>query len=196
MDGLDVDLEVDIAMEILPTPTLDAYCVDLNARVSDGSVDPVIGRAAEIVRTIQILARRGKNNPILLGEAGVGKTAIVEGLAWALVKQRQPDGRPLPAFLEGKRVLSLDVAMLLAGAKERGELEKRVSAIVKEASADPTVIIFMDEIHTLVGAGSKENGGLNMANLFKPALARGSFQVFTGVNFPIWACEPYLQPPL
>ncbi|KXZ46077.1 hypothetical protein GPECTOR_47g352 [Gonium pectorale] len=157
------------------------YCRDLCAEVRAGRIDPVVGREREVSRCVQILARRTKNNPILLGEPGVGKTAIAEGLAAAIVaRQPGPDGAPLPEFLASKRILQLDVGLLIAGAKERGELESRVTKLIAEVKESGNIILMIDEIHTLVGAGSVGRGGgggLDIANLIKPALARGEFQV-------------------
>ncbi|KAG1678279.1 hypothetical protein FOA52_013900 [Chlamydomonas sp. UWO 241] len=155
---------------------LKEYCRDLCEKVRSNEIDPVIGRSREVARVTQILARRSKNNPILLGEPGVGKTAIAEGLALAIVNRCHQDGSPLPAFLYSKRVLQLDVGQVIAGAKERGELEKRVTALLEEARDDGDVILMIDEIHTLVGAGATARsggGGLDISNLLKPALARG-----------------------
>ncbi|GLC72569.1 hypothetical protein PLESTF_001265700 [Pleodorina starrii] len=159
----------------------DEYCKDLCAEVRAGRIDPVVGREREVSRVVQILARRTKNNPILLGEPGVGKTAIAEGLAAAIVhRQSSLDGAPLPEFLHSKRILQLDVGLLIAGAKERGELESRVTKLIAEVKEAGNIILMIDEIHTLVGAGSVGRGGgggLDIANLVKPALARGEFQV-------------------
>ncbi|GBF96568.1 ATP-dependent Clp protease ATP-binding subunit [Raphidocelis subcapitata] len=162
---------------------LEEFCRDLCAEVRAGKIDPVIGREREVARVMQILARRSKNNPILLGEPGVGKTAIGEGLAYAIVHRAGSDGQPLPEFLAHKRVLQLDVALLIAGAKERGELESRVTRLLAETKEAGDVVLMIDEIHTLVGAGSVGRGsgggggGLDVSNLVKPALARGEVQV-------------------
>lgn len=158
---------------------LSELCKDLCAEVRAGKIDPVIGRTKEVTRVTQILARRSKNNPILLGEPGVGKTAIAEGLALAIVSRINPDGSPLPPFLYDKRVMSLDVGLVIAGAKERGELENRMTKLIAEIKECGDVILMIDEVHTLVGAGSgsKAGGGMDIANLIKPALARGEFQV-------------------
>ncbi len=146
---------------------LKKYTIDLTERARQGKLDPVIGRDDEIRRTIQILQRRTKNNPVLIGEPGVGKTAIVEGLAQRIVNDEVPD------TLKGKRVLVLDMAALLAGAKYRGEFEERLKSVLKEIAADEgRTIVFIDEIHTMVGAGKAE-GAIDAGNMLKPALARG-----------------------
>ena len=150
------------------TPALTKYGRDLIAQAKNGELDPVIGRQIEIDRVIQILSRRKKNNPILIGEPGVGKSAIVEGLALRIA------AKEIPA-LEGKRIISLDIASMVAGTTYRGQFEERIKTVIKELNDHPEIILFIDEIHTLMGAGNAQ-GSLDAANILKPALARGEVQ--------------------
>lgn len=157
------------AREKNETPHLQEFTRDLTAEAADGKLDPLIGREGEIERLIEILCRRTKNNPVLIGEAGVGKTAIIEGLAQKIVD------RAVPTFLESKRVLSLDLSLIVAGTKYRGQFEERLKKIMTELKQNDQYIVFIDELHTLVGAGSAE-GTLDAANILKPALSRGEIQ--------------------
>ena len=152
------------------TPILDHFGRDLTALAKQGKLDPIIGRSREIERLIQILCRRKKNNPALIGEPGVGKTAIIEGLAQKIVQKK------IPELLMNKRVVTLDVAAMVAGTKYRGQFEERVKGLITELQrVDSSVILFIDELHTIVGAGGSE-GSLDASNIFKPALARGELQ--------------------
>jgi ATP-dependent Clp protease ATP-binding subunit ClpC len=152
------------------TPVLDNFCRDVSKAVENGEIDPVIGRKTEIKRVSQILSRRKKNNPILIGEPGVGKTSIVEGLAQLILEGTAP------RTLHGKRIFTLDLASIVAGTKFRGQFEERMKAILQECKANPDVILFIDELHTIIGAGNA-SGSLDASNIFKPALARGELQV-------------------
>ncbi|MBI3601931.1 MAG: ATP-dependent Clp protease ATP-binding subunit [Candidatus Omnitrophica bacterium] len=151
------------------TPAIDAYGRNLNKLAKDGKLDPVIGRKNEIERVVQILSRRTKNNPVLLGEAGIGKTAIVEGLAQQIV------AGDVPEVLRDKVIVVLDLAMMIAGTKYRGQFEERIKAVMDEIKRSGKIVIFIDELHTLVGAGAAE-GAIDAANILKPALARGEIQ--------------------
>ena len=151
------------------TPALKAFGRDLTEIAKKGEMDPVIGRADEIERVIQVLCRRTKNNPVLLGEAGVGKTAIVEGLAQEVTKGNVPE------ILRDKRVITLDLALMVAGTKYRGQFEERIKAVMDEIRRAKNVILFIDELHTIVGAGSAE-GTMDASNIIKPALSRGEMQ--------------------
>src|SRR5216117_3138260 len=151
------------------TPALDSFGRDLTELARQGKLDPVIGRQNEIERVIQVLSRRTKNNPVLLGEAGVGKTAIVEGLAQLIVDSNVPE------LLRDKRIVVLDLAMMVAGTKYRGQFEERIKAVMNEVRRAKNTILFIDELHTLVGAGGAE-GAIDASNVLKPALARGEIQ--------------------
>ncbi len=152
------------------TPTLDEFGTDLTEKAQNGGIDPVIGREKEIERVIQILSRRTKNNPCLIGEPGVGKTAIAEGLALKIVKGEVPE------LLEGKKIVALDLTSMVAGTKYRGDFEERIKKAMDEVKKAKNVILFIDEVHTLIGAGAAE-GAVDAANILKPALARGEIQV-------------------
>lgn len=158
------------------TPNLDKVAVNLNRRAQEGGIDPVIGRDDEIKRVIQILSRRTKNNPVLVGEPGVGKTAVAQAIATAIVKGE------VPADLREKRVMSLDMGSLIAGTKYRGEFENRMKKILSEIHEDGNVILFVDEMHTLIGAGGAE-GAIDASNILKPPLARGDLQMIGATTF-------------
>src|SRR5476651_2827913 len=149
---------------------LEAYCVNLNKKAKDGKIDPLIGRDAEINRTIQVLCRRQKNNPLFVGESGVGKTAIAEGLARRIIKGEVPD------VLNNAVIYSLDMGMLLAGTRYRGDFEERLKNVLAELKMIPGAILFIDEIHTVIGAGATSGGAMDASNLLKPALASGTIR--------------------
>ncbi len=156
---------------------LDAYCVNLNKKARDGKIDPLIGREAEINRTIQVLCRRQKNNPLFVGEAGVGKTAIAEGLARRIVHGEVPD------VLRDATVFALDMGTLLAGTRYRGDFEERLKQVIKELEAYPGAILFIDEIHTVIGAGATSGGAMDASNLLKPALASGTVRCIGSTTY-------------
>jgi ATP-dependent Clp protease ATP-binding subunit ClpA len=156
---------------------LEAYCVNLNKKAKDGKIDPLIGRDAEISRTIQVLCRRQKNNPLFVGEAGVGKTAIAEGLARRIVHGEVPD------VLMGATVFALDMGTLLAGTRYRGDFEERLKQVIKELEAYPGAIMFIDEIHTVVGAGATSGGAMDASNLLKPTLASGTLRCIGSTTY-------------
>ncbi len=158
------------------TPALDSFGRDLTELAREGKLDPVIGRASEIERVITVLCRRMKNNPVLLGEAGVGKTAIVEGLAQKIINHQVPE------ILHGRRIVVLDLAMMVAGTKYRGQFEERIKAVMNEVRRARNVILFIDELHTLVGAGGAE-GAIDASNVLKPALSRGEIQCIGATTF-------------
>jgi len=147
---------------------LEKYCIDLTKRAQQGKLDPVIGRHEEIRRVIQILSRRTKNNPVLIGQPGVGKTAVVEGIAQRIINNDVPES------LKNNKIFSLDLGLLIAGAKYQGEFEERLKGVLKEIEdGHDSIILFIDELHMLVGAGAS-GGGMDASNLLKPALARGT----------------------
>ncbi|MDR7871437.1 MAG: ATP-dependent Clp protease ATP-binding subunit [Tissierellaceae bacterium] len=157
-------------MQNQDTPNLEKYSVDLNKQAAEGKIDPVIGRSQEIERVVQILSRRTKNNPVLIGEPGVGKTAIAEGLAQKIIEGNIPD------IIKNKRIVSLDLPGMLAGAKYRGEFEERIKSVMNELKEAGDVILFIDELHMIVGAGAAE-GAIDASNILKPVLARGELQI-------------------
>jgi ATP-dependent Clp protease ATP-binding subunit ClpA len=156
---------------------LDAYCVNLNEKAKQGKVDPLIGRSSEVERCIQILCRRTKNNPLLVGDPGVGKTAIAEGLARKIVNKQVPE------VLSGSTIFSLDMGSLLAGTRYRGDFEERVKQVVKELENHPDAILFIDEIHTVIGAGATSGGAMDASNLLKPALASGTLRCMGSTTY-------------
>ncbi|WP_309604666.1 ATP-dependent Clp protease ATP-binding subunit ClpA [Phenylobacterium sp.] len=156
---------------------LEAYCVNLNEKAKQGKVDPLIGRSSEVERCIQILCRRTKNNPLLVGDPGVGKTAIAEGLARKIINHQVPE------VLSGSTIFSLDMGALLAGTRYRGDFEERVKQVVKELENHPDAILFIDEIHTVIGAGATSGGAMDASNLLKPALASGSLRCMGSTTY-------------
>ncbi|CAN1509447.1 clpA ATP-binding subunits of Clp protease and DnaK/DnaJ chaperones [Methylophilaceae bacterium] len=170
-----VDQEADA--EAIPNGALENYTLNLNAQVAAGKIDPLIGRGPELERVVQTLCRRRKNNPLLVGEAGVGKTAIAEGLARRIVEQDIPD------VLANATVYSLDMGALLAGTKYRGDFEQRLKAVMKQLAEKPEAILFIDEIHTLIGAGSASGGTLDASNLLKPALSNGTLKCIGATTY-------------
>lgn len=156
---------------------LEAYATNLNELAEQGLIDPLVGREQEVERVAQILARRRKNNPLLVGEAGVGKTAIVEGLAKRIV-----DGQ-VPELLKGSVIYSLDLGALLAGTKYRGDFEKRFKAVLKDLKKRTDAILFIDEIHTIIGAGATTGGAMDASNLLKPALSSGQIRCVGSTTF-------------
>src|SRR3954449_5376580 len=156
---------------------LDAYCVNLNKKAKEGRIDPLIGRESEVQRTIQVLCRRQKNNPLLVGDPGVGKTAIAEGLARKIVRNEVPE------VLENATVFALDMGTLLAGTRYRGDFEERLKQVVKEIESHPNAIMFIDEIHTVIGAGATSGGAMDASNLLKPALASGTLRCIGSTTY-------------
>ena len=156
---------------------LETYAVNLNKLVSEGKIDPLIGREPEVERVVQILCRRRKNNPLLVGEAGVGKTAIAEGLAKKIVD------KDIPSVLENMTIYSLDLGALIAGTKYRGDFEQRLKTVIKQLGEQKDSILFIDEIHTIIGAGSASGGTLDASNILKPALARGNIKCIGATTY-------------
>lgn len=169
--------EEENSSEVLPGNVLETYTINLNSRALSGAIDPLIGRDEEMMRTIQVLCRRRKNNPLLVGEAGVGKTAIAEGLARMIVAGKAPEA------MEKSVVYSLDLGAILAGTKYRGDFEKRFKAILQELQRHPGAILFIDEIHTIIGAGAASGGVLDASNLLKPLLANGSLKCMGATTY-------------
>jgi len=170
--------EAETEGEQQPAPgSLESYTINLNALALQGKIDPLIGRAAELERVIQTLCRRRKNNPLLVGEAGVGKTAIAEGLARRIVEN------DVPEILANAKVYALDMGALLAGTKYRGDFEQRLKAVIKQLSENPNAVLFIDEIHTLIGAGSASGGTLDASNLLKPALSNGQLKCIGATTY-------------
>lgn len=172
-DGAEIESETEAA----PAGALENFTLNLNAQVAAGKIDPLIGRGQELERVIQTLCRRRKNNPLLVGEAGVGKTAIAEGLASRIVEQ------DIPEVLANATVYSLDMGALLAGTKYRGDFEQRLKAVMKQLAEKPDAILFIDEIHTLIGAGAASGGTLDASNLLKPALSNGSLKCIGATTY-------------
>ncbi|MEQ9448612.1 MAG: AAA family ATPase, partial [Rhodospirillaceae bacterium] len=156
---------------------LTAYCVDLNEKAKQGKIDPLIGRAKEIERTIQILCRRSKNNPLYVGDAGVGKTAIAEGLARRIVD------KDVPEVLHDATIFALDMGTLLAGTRYRGDFEERLKAVIGELEGMEGAVLFIDEIHTVIGAGATSGGAMDASNLLKPALASGGLRCIGSTTY-------------
>lgn len=173
---MDADMHTEEAAESESSP-LEKYSTNLNMKALQNKIDPLIGRDSEIERAVQILCERRKNNPLLVGEAGVGKTAIAEGLAKKVV-----DGE-VPEILHGSTIYSLDLGALVAGTKYRGDFEKRLKGVLKQLADDPGAILFIDEIHTIIGAGSASGGVMDASNLIKPMLASGELKCIGSTTY-------------
>lgn len=167
----------EVQSNISPEDRMDNFCVNLNKLAQAGEIDPLIGRSLELERTIQVLCRRRKNNPLLVGESGVGKTAIAEGLAWQITQGNVPD------IIQDATIYSLDIGSLLAGTKYRGDFEKRFKSLLTQLQKDPNSILFIDEIHTIIGAGAASGGQVDVANLIKPALSSGKLRVIGSTTY-------------
>lgn len=175
--GVDDDLEEGEEGRSEGAKALDSYCVNLNEKALEGKIDPLIGRQEELDRTIQVLCRRSKNNPLYVGDPGVGKTAIAEGLALRIVKKQVPE------VLDEAVIYALDMGSLLAGTRYRGDFEERLKAVVKELEARPHAVLFIDEIHTVIGAGATSGGAMDASNLLKPSLANGSLRCIGSTTY-------------
>ena len=177
-DGAAEDLETSLEGDAEPDATaLERYATNLNQMAVDGKIDPLIGREIEIERTVQILCRRRKNNPLYVGDAGVGKTALAEGLARMIVEERVPE------VLLGSTIYALDMGTLIAGTKYRGDFEKRLKNVIKEIQEDPGAVLFIDEIHTVIGAGAASGGVMDASNLIKPVLANGDIRCIGSTTY-------------
>ena len=176
-DKTENDSDSDTEQDAGAGGALDSYTINLNTQALAGKIDPLIGRGKELERVIQTLCRRRKNNPLLVGEAGVGKTAIAEGLAWKIIK------KDIPEVLANHQIYALDIGALLAGTKYRGDFEQRLKAILKQLLDDPNAILFIDEIHTIIGAGAASGGTLDAANLLKPVLNTGQLKCIGATTF-------------
>jgi len=180
VSGADEEPEINTKPEEGGKPSadaLDSYCINLNEKAKSGKIDPLIGRHKEVDRTIQILCRRQKNNPLFVGDPGVGKTAIAEGLARKIVNNEVPD------VLSDCTIFELDLGALLAGTRYRGDFEERLKAVVKEIRDHPGAIMFIDEIHTVIGAGATSGGAMDASNLLKPALQNGELRCMGSTTY-------------
>jgi ATP-dependent Clp protease ATP-binding subunit ClpA len=175
--GVDEDAAAAEGEERKPGDALNTYCVNLNKKARDGKIDPLIGREQEVMRTVQVLCRRQKNNPLFVGDPGVGKTAIAEGLARKIV------GGQVPDVLKGATIFALDMGALLAGTRYRGDFEERLKAVMKEVEAFPGAVLFIDEIHTVIGAGATSGGAMDASNLLKPALQSGTLRCIGSTTY-------------
>ena len=172
----EVDSDENKSQESL-TPNIDNYCIHLNNKAKKGQIDPVIARETEITRIIQTLCRRRKNNPLLVGDPGVGKTAIIEGLALKIVKEEVPE------FLRETIIIQLDMGSLIAGTRYRGDFEERLKDVLKEVEKIPNSVLFIDEIHTIIGSGATSGGAMDAANLLKPALQSGQIKCIGSTTY-------------
>ena len=177
MRGVDEDQTVEGEERKPGQDALNTYCVNLNRKARDGKIDPLIGREPEVLRTIQVLCRRQKNNPLFVGDPGVGKTAIAEGLARKIIKGEVPE------VLQDATIFALDMGALLAGTRYRGDFEERLKAVMKEIENYPGSILFIDEIHTVIGAGATSGGAMDASNLLKPALQSGSVRCIGSTTY-------------